>query len=429
MKAELESIFNESVSLLKNDLSFERIKSIGSISILSFHDRLQSYTYSSDFDRKCRLVWGALSEHVDASFETDAVSFFTRYMADVVAEEIEPAQIKDFDKLIDAKVAFEISSILSWHQTVDRRYSVSALLISDLNVDESIDGWSKVTCGRCESALYAKRIGVADDDISLFIAESLWLSQEFCRMPTYGDLVAQLSALRLTLSLAVKERLLFHNVVIRSLEWGRCPLLPYTFLRRHGHFEEQRSDQATLKANMASLVFKYSKSSLKRPRKLNLESYNKWKTVTADTKCRMALHHLLNGLSDVLKSSNYGGYNEAFVLSDGIAKIFIGMDGLVPTGLSGNGNRKDFEVFWHPILTRCRSKLSKASVNKIYDMRCALLHGDYAEFINLLSLVYRRIRPKTGFEVVTIEQFGLNFASFIFESILVIESDLALLRK
>lgn len=423
-RTDLEKIFSEILGKFRADKSNAEIRyNVSGYSFVFFHNRLQSYSYSEEHKELCTTVCNRLDLASNTDIKINPDFFFPQYLAELVTTNISPEHFPHFDAIMTNAITNEINCIMQWYQSRNREVSVSLLLNSDFKIEDEVDGWHYAKWDRRDLALASYRSGIGPETFYHNNVDAFWLQKKFEKLIPRADLVNQLSILRLSLSLSVKERLLIHDVKIEHHNWPRCPYVPGYFMKMWGHIEEHRTDLSATRFFMTGFGSQNSGPSFSHERVLDKHLYDKWKVIISNDKYRSAFHHLLNGLADILKSTNYGGYNENFITSDGLTKIFIGLDGMLADKSNRRANTRAFKNFWYPIFSRVVSPMSKNKTERLYALRSALLHGDYLEFLAGYPSVYKIICPKSDISNPAIQHFAFNFAAFIFRTILAIESD------
>jgi hypothetical protein len=424
MESDLRKIFEEILIKVRSDLSNIEIRSSAGYKFAFIHNRLAGYEFPDTFKALCNQVIDNLN--CVAQFpnkDINKTTFFQHYVAELITTNLAPENLQFFDQIMAESIELEIKKIVSWLSLPQRKFTISILLNTDFKVNAPIDGWIYTAWDRRESALTGYRSGVSDMMFFHNYVDAFWLVKEFDDLPPWSDLVELLSVLRMSLSLSVKERIIIHDVHIKFKNWDRCPFVPIYFMKRSGHIEELRTDSDASRFFLHNFARKIDGPSFSHERIIDSNLYYKWKSIVSEEKYRTAFHHIFNGLSDILKSQNYGNFNESFITSDGLTKVFIGLDGMLPDQASRLANMSAFVSFWHPIFSHVVTNLSKKKTKKIYALRCALIHGDYDDFRFKCPEVFKIICPNSTDSSVTIQHFAFNFASFLTKVIAVIENN------
>lgn len=430
MENDLKVIFHEILDKMRGDIANAEIKTSAGYPFIFFHNRVASYQFSDEYKNRCNNIFNLLEAVAPfANKEINKETFFPYYVAELVTVNVKPESLNYFDQIMTQNIELEVRKILKWHASTKRIYKISILLNTDFKMNGPIDGWEKEVWDRRESALAGYRSGISDQMFFQNYVDAFWLVKEFDNLPTWPDLIELLSVLRLSLSLSVKERVVIHNVSIKYKDWIGCPHMPNYFMRRYGHIEELRTDSDTARFFLNSFSNRDGIHVFSHERVLDNNLFAKWKSIVSDQKYRSAFHHIFNGLSDILKSHNYGNFNENFIASDGLIKSFIGLDGMLPDHASRQANMKAFVNFWHPIFSQVVPQISKKKTKRIYALRCALLHGDYDDFRKKCSDVYRIICPGATETTVGTQHFAFNFASFLVGVIKSIENDPSIIQR
>lgn len=428
MENDLRQIFNEILTLFRNDLSNSEVNSSASFKFVFFHNRVSNYQLSKEFIDSCNRVLDELIRVSASSAELDKNTFFLYYVAELVTQNMTIENLSFFDVIMEKVVSTEINKIIKWHSSKEKKYSISLLLNTDFKMNSSVDDWVRRDWDRRKSALAGYRSGIAEMMFFHSYVDAFWLTKEYKLVPEWEKLIDDFSVLRLSLSLTVKERIVIHDVQIENTDWEMCPFLPVNFMKRWGHLEELKTDIDSARFFLNNFAHGRSGQAFSHERVLDNNLFFKWKTVVLDRKYRAAFHHIFNGLSDILKSHNYRNFNENFISSDGLTKVFIGLDGMLEDEESRRANLTAFVNFWQPIFLKVVPSISKKKTKRIYSLRCALLHGDYEDFIYKCSEVYKIICPNAKETKVSTQHFAFNFASFIVRVIQVVEKSPELLK-
>lgn len=239
-----------------------------------------------------------------------------------------------------------------------------------------------------ERSLMAHRSGITADEFLHRLFHTTTFKFELESNENYSQLMGKIEKFVTSLSYAMWRPIQIDEIQVKNVEWSNCPFLPMFFVRRHGSYKSHTVEAGTVDFFSRS----HDNNFVGFGQAINTEKFEKYhKLIEARPELMFPMKKLMRGLFEILSSISHAEHIKFSQSLDGIHDVLIGMDGFIGETPEGIGHRTYFSKMWRGILDsldfekRPKANSNKKIVEAMYDLRCALAHGDFTQVENLSS--------------------------------------------